>query len=211
MTLLRKLTLAGPWVQWAPVAVIAGLFAWIVANTVRETDDRVLYLRFGLLVAAMGIAFVLDDPAAVTTAATPSRLLRRRAIRLLIGALPYALIVGVLLSAGDRELEVIRHMTEPEVLPPIPSLRMALEAATLAALGVALAAMFARHRDERPGRLASVALLALFAASWTIPDRARVWIDPFSLHWVETAPWWAATLAVALLITVATSRDTRTH
>lgn len=210
MSLVRKLAIAGPWLQWAPVAAVAGLFAWVVGANVRDADERVTYMRLGLLVVAMGVAYVFDDPAKPTTDAVPSRLVRRRAVRLLLGLVPWAALVGVLLWMGSRELVVDLGFDMTETLPPVPAGRVLIEAATISAVGVALAATIARWWEERPGWMASAALLALFAGSWAIPPQWTPWGDVFGPDLVRQR-WWLVALVVALAVCVAFSWDTRTR
>lgn len=202
--------MAGPWLQWAPVAAVAGLFAWVVGSNVRDSGDRVTYLRLGLLVVAMGLAYVFDDPSATTTDAAPSRLIRRRAIRLVLGLLPWGVLIGVLVWVASKELVVDWGFGMTETLPPIPVRPVLIEAATMSAVGIAIAAAVARWWEERPGWMASAGLLALFALSWVVPRRWTPWADVFGQDMVRQRWWWIVfTLAVAAATSL--SWDTRTR
>jgi len=216
MSLVRRLIGAGPWVQWLPVAAIAGVFSWSVATTKSVTTPRDQFMRMGLLVVAMGMTFVFDDAAAVTAAATPSRLWLRRVLRVGLALLPWVALTGILLWAGGQELTVVVQSLgggEPEIvtLPSIPAQRMALEATGMAALGLAIAALIGRRWDDVPGKFASPGLLGLFAASMALPARWQPWADPYGDAWLRVQPWWWAALALGVLIVAIVSWDTRTR
>ena len=167
-----------------------------------------MWLRGGLLVAALGICFAFDDPAAPTTDPVPSPLPKRRGIRVVLGLLPWSLAVAALLMVGASGMEV--HFELPADPQPhhFPLGRLLLEGTTLAAAGLAIAAVIAKFWDDEPGKLAAPILVVLYAASW-VPDQYRPWVLPSDLGWTTTRPWLWATLLLGALITVVFSWDSR--
>lgn len=210
MSLLRKIIVAGPMLHWLPVGVVTAIFALVVLRYQGpDPFERALYLRCGLLVVALGVTFTFDDSAAATTDAVPSPLMVRRLLRALVAAVPWAALVGVLILAGLQDPEPPQW--EPDlVYPPLPVGRFLLEAATMAAIGLALAAFLARKWSEQPGKFASASMLALFALSWAIPAPRKPWVNPYDEVWTTVQPWWWAVFALGGAATVWWSRDTRT-
>ena len=210
MTLLRRLVPAVPWIPWLPVLLIVGLLAWAIIDLQPDFASRQLYLRAGLLVTALGISFAFDDPTAPTTDAVPSPLRRRRALRFLLSIIPWMAGITVLLWAGSQGGLHPVWLTSVEPLrAELPLGRLLLEAATMACWGLAIASLIARRWDDEPGRIASAALLAMYALSWMTPERWKPWSDPNDLRWPSVLPGWWVAFVMAVLLGVVTSWDTR--
>lgn len=208
--MIRRLLPAVPWVPWVPVGAVVGLLAWIVQGLRPDLGSRHIYLRAGLLVAAMGFSFSFDDPAAPTTDPVPSPLRRRRLLRLMISLIPWTALVAVLIEAGTHGgLQPTLLLDANPSQPQLPIGRLLLEGATMAAAGVAIASIVARRWDQEPGRIASGTLLVLYGAAWIIPERWSPFPLPNELGWTATNPWWSAALVLALTVTVIESWDTR--
>lgn len=208
MILMRRLAKAGPWVPWFPVAGLVGLILWSTTSLMESFESRQLYIRTALLVAALGISFVFDDPASETTDPTPSPLRTRRGWRTLLGTLPWATLVAATLLTAGQGLDLV-FIHSPAVENPLPVGRLLLEAATMAAWGLAIAAVIAKRWDDEPGKFASAALLALYAASWMIPDQWKPWTTPPEQRWETALPYWWIAFALGIAIAMAFSWDAR--
>ncbi len=210
MSLLRPLGAAVPWIPWIPVAGLVGLLAWATTGLQPDFASRQLYLRAGFLVAALGLSFAFDDPAAPTTDPTPSPLRRRRFIRLGLSLLPWSAGLSLLLWAGAQGgVEPVWITSIDAVRPEFPLGRLLLEAATMASWGLAIASVVAIPWDDEPGKIASAALLALYAGSWMVPERWKPWADPTDSRWKFVLPWWWGALALGVLVLVVSSWDSR--
>lgn len=208
MTLIGHLFRAVPWIPWVPSVALIALILWGTDALTPDFASRQLYLRAGLLVAALGLCFAYDDPGAETTNPTPSPLRRRRAIRTWLGMGPWAVLVGTTLLVAGRGMDPTLILND-EILNPLPLGRVLLEAFTLGVWGLAIAAVISKRWDEEPGKFASAGLLALYAASWAIPEQWKPWANPDDQRWETGLPWWWVALAVGLLIVVAFSWDSR--
>lgn len=208
MTLLRRLLKAGPWLPWVPVAGLVGFVLWSMTSMMENFASRQLYIRTALLVAALGLSFVFDDPASETTDPTPSALRKRRGLRTLLGAVPWAILVTSILVVAAQGLDPVLILN-PEVANPLPVGRVVLEAGTMASWGLAIAAIIAKRWDNEPGKFASAALLALYAASWIIPDQWKPWATPSEPRWETAHPYWWIALALGVGLAMAFSWDAR--
>lgn len=208
LTYLRRIVKAMPWLPWVPIAVLVGLLAWSVRASPTDFASRHLYLRAGLMVVGLGAAFIFDDPAAETTDHAPSPLRERRAIRLVVGLAVWFLLAAGLLLIGARDMNVV-FINDPEVEAALPVGRLFLEGMTMAAFGLAIAAVVAKRWDDEPGKIASAGLLMLYAVSWTIPERWKPWAHPSDDRWTTSHPWWWAALVIAVLVMLTLSWDTR--
>lgn len=208
MSLGLRLTKAIPWVQWLPGVALICLMMWAMSSLPPDFASRHIYLRGALLVVALGLSFSYDDPAAETTGATPSPLRLRRGIRTLLGLTPWAVLVGVVVLIVAQGMTPVIALSS-ELPNALPIGRVLLEASTMGAWGLALASGLAKRWDGEPGRLASAGLLVLYAAAWSVPDQWKPWATPDDPRWDTGLPWWFAAFAVAVLIAVAFSWDTR--
>lgn len=206
--LLRHLLRAGPWLQWLPVTVLIALILWATSELFPDFASRQLYFRAALLVAALGICFVYDDPASETSDPTPSPLLKRRSIRTLLGITTWAGLVALTLIVAARGMDPVLVLSE-EISNPFPVGRVLLEGSTMAAWGLAIAAVIAKRRDDEPGKFSSVALIAIYAISWMIPDQWKPWADPSDPRWDTALPYWWLALTLGLTVVLAFSWDSR--
>lgn len=209
MTLLRRLVPAMPWVHWVPVGVAIGLLAWLMSRLQPDFDGRQLYLRAGLLLAALGYSFAFDDPAAETTDGSPAPLRTRRLLRALIAFVPWAVLIAVLLAFGATGMKPMMVLSPELTGSEFPVGRLLLEAATIAAWGLGTAACVSYLRDDKPGWIASSAVLAYFALAWMVPDKWKPWASPSEPRWSTALPWWWVALAIGVLTAVVFSWDAR--
>lgn len=209
MTLLGHLVRAMPWVPWLPVSAgIAGL-AWAVQGLQPDFASRQLYLRGGLLLAALAISFAFDDPAAETTEATPSPLRRRRSLRLIVSLIPWAALVTVVVLTGTTQMHPVLVLSSPLDSRELPVGRLLLEAATMASWGLATASALAFRGDDEPGKIASGTLLAVYAAAWIVPERWKPWADPADPRWNTALAWWLVALGAGVFVAVVFRWDSR--
>lgn len=208
MRLLRHLTRAVPWIPWLPCAALVAVLLWGADSLLPDFAGRQLYIRAALLVAALGLSFVYDDPGAETIDPSPSPLRRRRVGRTVIGVVPWGILVVTVLIITGRGMEPTFILSD-EIPNPFPIGRVLLEASTMATWGLAIAAVISKRWDEEPGKVASAGLLALYAASWVVPEQYKPWANPNDQRWESALPWWWATFAIGLLIVVAFSWDSR--
>ncbi|MFD5075416.1 ABC transporter [Streptomyces sp. NPDC058371] len=150
------------------------------------------FLRAAALAGALGLTFLLDDPARHTTAAVPVRRPVRVALRV---GLVAPLVVGwwavalALVPAGAR--------------PPVGA--VSLEAAAVVVLALAVAAAGVRFSDEaEPGAGAAAALLGLgVSAPLLVPERWTPFVAVDDARWGAAHLQWAA-LLIALAAAAAT-------
>jgi hypothetical protein len=190
-------------VGWA--APLAGftLSLGLLALAVRPGLDLpagrlVLWLRLAMTIAALGCAFLLDDPSEPTTEGVAGSLLLRRALRV-------ALLLPATAAWWLGVLWRVRAV-HPEL--PLPVAALTLEAAALLAVTLALAAAGSRLAPERRGGVvAAPALLALASAAFLLPAPLALYAQPGSADWDGAHRRWALLLGLALVGFAAASRD----
>ncbi|MBC2904046.1 ABC transporter [Streptomyces sp. PSKA01] len=156
----------------------AGFSPWLALNA----------LRAAALAFALGLAFLLDDPARHTTATVPTPRPVRQALRLALVA-PFAALwwtAAVLLVPA-------------EVRPPVGA--VTLEAATVCALALAGAAAAIRRTDEpEPGVGVGAGLLTVAVLAPLLwPDRWELFVTVGDPEWADAHERWGVVLTVALV------------
>ncbi|MER5434369.1 ABC transporter [Streptomyces sp. NPDC002588] len=159
----------------------------------RAPDEELglLVLRFVAFAGALGLAFLLDDPARNTSSVTPVGRSARAALRLALTA----------------PLAAVWWLTAVLLLPPAtrpqPG-RPTLEFAAMAALALALATVAVRFTDSAEvGRSSALWLGTAAALAILTPNRWGLLATPTDPWWQETQLRWAAVLAVTLTVCVA--------
>lgn len=189
---------------WRPLAAAGGL-GLLLAAAVRLTapevgpDVALSLLRMAALCGALGVGFVLDDPARETTVVLPVSRAVRQASRLsLVLPLATAWWVTVLGAAGAAGLG-------------LPVGTVTLETAALFAMAFALAAGTVRFTGmTSPGPTAAGVLLTLaVAAASLLPDRLALFV-PFGGDGREGAHRaWVVLLALSCAAWLACVRESR--
>ena len=186
LALLRPLLRA---IQWAPAA-IAGLLApaiigLAVSSTGTGSRELIMALRTVAVILCIGAVFSLDDPAASSTAATPTSLLRRRLLRV-------ALAMTVVAIPWGGSLWLVAHWNPPRGEKP-PLTTISLEMLTLLGLTLAFAAVVARITGlDSPGSATASLLLVLVAASLLLPPTWSPWLSPGqAAPFGQRHQWWA--------------------
>ncbi|XVQ11649.1 hypothetical protein ACQP1W_03435 [Spirillospora sp. CA-255316] len=191
--LLRPMARSIPWT--APAAG-AGLGLMLVAVPLVLSLDleagTVLYLlRMAALAVALGMAFVLDDPARHTTDVVPVQRPVRQSLRLALLLPPTAVwwaAVCALAAAGTQG-------------GGLPIGAATLEAAALIAVAVGVAAGAVRFTlATSPGLTAAGAVLAVAIASAALPGGLALTVPMGHDRWEETHRVWAAILTLGLAI-----------
>jgi fluoroquinolone transport system permease protein len=203
LTLLRPTARA---MRWGPLLAAGGLGLLIVGLPTALADQLTAaglttLLRIAAAGGALGIAFLLDDPAARTIPTVPTSRRLRHLLRAGI-ALPVA---GLWWGA----IVLVTSLVATEgVLAAVPLGAVTLEAAALALLGLTVAAGALRlTADEPAGPLAAPALLVLLVAVWLLPHRVALIVAPADPQWDSAHRRWVAVLAGAVLVLVWVGRE----
>jgi hypothetical protein len=177
---------------WATLGAAGGV-GLLLAAMPRLTDGEptpwqaLNLLRCVALTGALGLAFLLDDPARHSTAAVPARRLARQALRAALVAPPLALwwAAALLLVPADGR-------------PPVGD--VTLEAAAVCLLAVAgAAATVGLTERTRPGPGVAAGLLsAAVLAPLLLPERWALFVPVEDDRWAAAHDRWALLLAAAV-------------
>jgi fluoroquinolone transport system permease protein len=185
-------------VRWQPTVAAAGIAAVVLAARRDHLDhsaQAILVLRVVALLLAAGLAFALDDRSRRTVQSVPSPAWWRAAGQVSVALGPAvafwcAAIGWVSTRTGD-----------------LPVLGLSLEAAALAAAGLALAAGLVRWRDVGdPGAVAGPALLVSGLMTAQLPERVALLVGP-GPSWIAAHLRWSALLTAAAAVMVLAVRD----
>ncbi|MCX4881834.1 ABC transporter [Streptomyces sp. NBC_00847] len=174
---------------WRAMAAGGGL-GLVIAGVQRlaggEPDawPTLVLLRSAILAHALGLAFLLDDPARHTTATVPVRRPLRTTLRL-----GYAVALTALWWTA------LLLLVPSEVRPPLGGIT--LEAATACVLAPAAGALAVRLTDEpRPGpSVAATVLFTAVIAPLSLPDRWALFVSAQDDRWGAAHTRWAWLLA----------------
>ena len=170
-------------VRWPPVVAGAAL-----AGAVGRFESHVDVTTLALLVG-LGASFVLDDPAAVTLASSPSTLWWRRRV-----CLAFVLPLVALLWLA---VVIVAELPAATALNAV-----ALELAAMVAIVLAVAAFAVRRSsDGSGGAAAGPALLGCVIIARVLPGRLAFF--PVQVH----ERLWVVTLVVACVGLLVSSRD----
>ncbi|WP_369247563.1 ABC transporter [Streptomyces sp. R41] len=146
-------------------------------------------LRAAALAFGLGLAFLLDDPARHTTAAVPTRRPVRVGLRVALVA-PFAVVWWT------AALLLVPEQTRP------PVGAVTLEAATIAVLALAAAAVAVRCTDvAEPGVAVSAGLpVTVVASALLLPEPWELFVAVGDPRWDGAHERWAGLLVVAALL-----------
>ncbi|POX52786.1 ABC transporter [Streptomyces sp. Ru71] len=186
MTATARALPRAPLVAGAALGLLTATLPRLLSGGPADPWLALTSLRAAAVCGALGLAFLLDDPARHTTETVPTGRALRSCLRLALIA-PLAALwwaAALLLVPADAR-------------PPLPE--VSLEALTLALGALALAAT-AIHRtpEPEPGRTAAVGLLSLTLLTALLPDRWGLFVPRDSPHWADAHDRWALLLAVAV-------------
>ncbi|MFD6286454.1 ABC transporter [Streptomyces sp. NPDC060205] len=175
----------------AAAAAVGLLLAGIPRLQSGPPDPRVgLYaLRAAALVLALGLAFLLDDPARHITSTVPARRPVRVALRVALVA-PWAALTWT------TALLLVPEESRP------PAGALTLEAAATAVVALAAATLSIRHtRTSEPGAAISTWLLVTgVTAALLLPHDWTLFVTPGDPRWQPTHDHWALLLTVAAIV-----------
>ncbi|WP_399886400.1 ABC transporter [Streptomyces sp. BBFR51] len=196
---MRGLTtdLIGPlWrtLPWRALAA-AGTLGLLIAGTPVLTGaepapwQTLLLLRGVALIGALGLAFLLDDPARHLTAAVPTHRPVRQALRV-------ALVAPLAALWWTAALLLVPSASRP------PAGDVTLEAAAVGVLALAGAALVVRLTEEaRPGPfVAAFLLLAAVLAPLLAPGDWALFGQPDDPRWPAAHDRWAVLLVAATAV-----------
>ncbi|MEU3896474.1 ABC transporter [Streptomyces sp. NPDC045251] len=175
-----------PW----PALSAAGALGLLAAATPALTGaepapwQTLILLRGVALIGALGLAFLLDDPARHLTTPVPVPRPLRQALRV-------ALVVPLAALWWTAVLLIAPSASRP------PAGDITLEAAAVGVLALAAAATAIRLTDEaRPGpAVVAALLLAAVAAPLLAPEGWALFVPAEDPRWPEAHDRWAALLA----------------
>lgn len=191
--------------SWLPFLAAAGLGLLIVAvpaalSTVFSDEDLVRLLRIAAICGALGIAFLLDDPAARLIATVPTPRVVRHAVRAALAltatALWWAAVVAATVAGADDE--VAAHL---------PLWDTTLEAAAFAGCALALAAARSRNGTTGAGPVAAPVVLVLALLLTRLPERLAMMVVPADPRWDAAHDRWAILLAAAAGVLLLASHE----
>ncbi|MFJ9717719.1 ABC transporter [Streptomyces sp. NPDC101213] len=179
---------------WAALTATAGSGLLFAASTrlpdqAPGADWGLVVLRLTALTGGVGLAFLLDDPARHTTAASPLGRPLRAGLRL-------AMVLPLTALWWTAVLLALPGPTRPPLGP------VTLEALATAASALALAAAAVRFTDgARVGKRTAARLGALAAVAVLVPARWGLLTLPGDRWWEETHVRWAVLLVLTLVST----------
>ncbi|MBK3580610.1 ABC transporter [Streptomyces sp. MBT65] len=189
--LVRPTARSLPWRAVGAGAAVGLLLAALPRLTSSDPDPwmTLLLLRGAALSFALGLTFLLDDPARDVTATVPTRRMVRATLRTALIAPSAALwwTATVLLIP-------------PKVRPPVGDITLEAAAATVVAL--AASALATRLTPEpRPGQRVAVALLATsMAAALFVPRNWGLFATPKDKNWATGHDHWTLILLSAAIV-----------
>ena len=183
--------------DWTPmlVASVVAIGLAGIASPVR--DVVLLVLRMSGVLLGAAAAFVLIDPMAASTHATPVHRWLRQWLRAGMALVPAMTAWGVTFAVAARR-------TTKDL--PFPGL--ALEALVCATIGLTATALAVRQVQGKVAALAGLAAqVAAIAISLVVPDDSSPWPTPGSPQWTEVHRLWLAGLALSLLVLAGANTD----
>ncbi|GHD99924.1 ABC transporter [Streptomyces alanosinicus] len=196
--LVRPVWRGLPWRVWGVAQGAGTLAAGLIRVCGGGPLPALVLLRAAVLAGALGLAFLLDDPARHTTATVPVRRVVRTALRVAL----VAPVVAVWWTA-------VLLLVPGSVRPPVWDIT--LEAGTASVLALAAATVAVRRTDEpEPGRSVATALLAgAVLAPLLLPARWALFVAPGDPGWAAAHERWAWVLAGAAALWAVSLREPR--
>ncbi|WP_329218692.1 ABC transporter [Streptomyces sp. NBC_01485] len=157
-------------------------------DTAPDADLGQLVLRLTALTGALGLVFLLDDPARNTTEATPVGRPRRTALRL-------ALVAPLTVLWWATALLLVPAPTRPALGPAT------LEAAAMSCAALALATLAVRFTaTPEAGRSMAIWLGVAAGVTLLVPNKWGLLGTPHDPYWVATQVRWAVVLGATLTL-----------
>ena len=184
--------------RWAPLLAATTVGLAIVALPALLAGKLsaavlVTLLRLAAVCGAVGVAFLLDDPATAVTATVPTPRLLRHTLRaaIVVPGLTGAWALAQTVAAGALK----DHRTT------LPLAALTVETATLCTVAVALAAARLRRGagEGAAGPFAAGLLLLVAGVAALLPGQISVFAPLSDPRWGQIHHWWAAILIVAIV------------
>ncbi|MET7682717.1 ABC transporter [Streptomyces sp. NPDC005423] len=189
--LVRPVGRALPWRALGATGPVGLLLAALPRLLSSHPDpwSALVALRAAALALALGLAFVLDDPAREVTAPVPTRRTTRTALRVALVA-PLAALwwTAALLLVPAR------------VRPPVGDITLEAAAAAVLALAAANTAVRLTEEAEPGQRVAGGLLLVSLVAPLALPARWALFVLPTDKRWHTGHHHWALLLTGAALV-----------
>ena len=192
--------------HWRPVAAgaasaLAFVVIMMVVPVTLDVDGVTMVLRLAALLGAVGLAFLLDDPSESTTAVTPVA----RRLRILLRPIMIAPVAAFWWSSL---VLLLRAGVDREAWTSVPMTGITVEAAVLALIGIAVAALRVRRAPhDGGGILAAPTVIALAVVGQLLPPRLAMFPSPGSSHWDQAHRVWIGLLPLAFGILLWACRD----
>ena len=176
-----------PLTAGAALGLLTAALPRLLSGGPADPWTTLLCLRVAAVFGALGLAFLLDDPARRTTETVPTGRAVRACLRLALIAPPAALwwAAALLLTPADAR-------------PPLAE--VTLEAFALGATALALASLAVRRGTEpEPGRAAAIGVLSLTVLAALLPERWGLFLPQDSRYWAAAHGRWALLLTLAVM------------
>ncbi|MFI9832476.1 ABC transporter [Streptomyces sp. NPDC051913] len=172
----------------------AGAVGLLIVSMARLTEEADEFLALNLLRAAalafaLGLGFLLDDPARHTTAAVPTRRPVRHALRL-------ALVAPVTAMWWSAAVLLVPE----DIRPPVGDVTLEAGAAFALALAASAAAIRCTQAAE-PGQAVAGAMLTTAVLGLLLcPERWALFVGTEDPRWAAAHDRWGMVLAGAVLV-----------
>jgi hypothetical protein len=184
-------------VDWTPMLVASVVAIGLASIASPVSDVVLLVLRLSGVLLGAAAAFLLIDPMAASTEATPVHRWLRQWLRVGMALVPAMTAWGVALA-------VVALRTAND----LPFSGLALEALACVTIGVAATALAVRRMAGKVAALAGLgAQVGLITISLVVPDDSSPWPDPASPQWTEVHRFWLMGLALSLLVLASANLD----
>jgi fluoroquinolone transport system permease protein len=188
-------------IGWGPLlgaGALAVVYVYLQSPD-RYIDHRILVLRLGALLIALGLAFVLDDSSEETIASVTTPRLVRCLVRVAL-ALPIAAALWAIVLTAAGEIP-------PSQGGPIPRGDLTFEAATVCAIALAASSLARRAHDGVGGVVAAPIVLAFVTVALLAPTDPRLLPSVGDLDWSDAHVLWRYILLGAALAFLYANRD----
>jgi hypothetical protein len=195
--LIRPAARAMPWAAFLAAAGVGLAIVGVPAAfpVTLTAEDLVNLLRAAAVCGALGVAFLLDDPATRTIATVPTarsvRYAARAAVLLPAVAAWWVLVLAVTVSGAEEGIGAT-----------LPLGGVTVEAAALGAVAVAVSAIRLRGGADAGGVVAAPVVLALVVTATRLPPELAFFVPPGDGRWNATHDRWAVLLAAAAAVSV---------
>ena len=178
--------------RWQPLAVAAAASVAVMISGI--ANGGLPTLRVAGLLLALGVAFVIDDASAASTAAAPLSRGYQVAMRVALG--------GLAVAVGFASIALPKRAVGVSILAGV-----ALEAAALGVVALATCVLAQVRLDEaEPGLFGAAAVGAVIFTMFALYRRVPI-MPPAGPDWPAAHLWWAGLLVLGLVVLVVAARE----